>query len=46
MAFLKKGGIILTENGTKGSRYPKKSFGMSFTEPGELFLKARKEKKL
>ena len=28
-----------TENGTKGSRHPKKSFGMSFKKPGELFLK-------
>ena len=24
---------------TKGSRHPKKSFGMSFKKPGELFLK-------
>ena len=31
--------IIMTENGTKGSQHPKKSFGVSFKEPGELFLK-------
>jgi len=29
----------LTENGTKGSQHPKKSFGMSFKKPGELLLK-------
>jgi len=33
---LKQCGIIWTENGTKGSRHPKKSFGMSFKKPGEL----------
>jgi len=32
-------GIILTENGTKGSQYPKKSFEKSVKKPGELFLK-------
>ena len=37
--LLKQCGIILTENGTKGSRHPKKSFEMSFKKPGELFLK-------
>jgi len=37
--LLKQCGIILTENGTKGSQHPKKSFGMSFKKPGELFLK-------
>jgi len=30
---------IEAENGTKGSQHPKKSFGMSFKKPGELFLK-------
>jgi len=37
--LLKQCGIILTVNGTKGSRHPEKSFGMSFKKPGELFLK-------
>jgi len=37
--LLKQCGIIMTENGIKGSRHPKKSFEMSFKEPGELFLK-------
>ena len=37
--FLKQCGIILTENRTKGSRHPKKSSGMSFKSPRELFLK-------
>ena len=37
--LLKQCGIILTENGTKGNQHPKKSFGMSFKKPGELFLK-------
>jgi len=32
-------GIILTENGTKGSQHPKKSLEISFKKPGELFLK-------
>jgi len=32
--LLKQGGIILTENRTKGSRHPKKSFGMSLKKPG------------
>jgi len=36
---LKQCGIISTENETKGSQHPKKSFGISFKEPGELFLK-------
>jgi len=27
----------------KGSRHPKKSFGMSFKKPGELFLKTIKK---
>jgi len=35
----KQHGIMLTDNGTKGSQHPKKSFGMSFEKPGELFLK-------
>ena len=37
--LLKQCGIILTENGMKGSRHPKKSFGMSSKKPGEIFLK-------
>ena len=37
----------LTENGTKGSKHPNKSFGKSFKKPGELFLKTtyRNDKK-
>lgn len=35
--------IILSENGTKGSQHPKKSFGKSFKQSGELFLKIAKE---
>jgi len=35
-------GIILTENETKGSQHPKRSFRTSFKKPGELFVKAAK----
>jgi len=38
---LRQCGIIWTENGTKGSQHPKKSFGMSFKKPVELFLKTK-----
>jgi len=37
--LLKKCGSILTENGTKGSQHPKKTFGMSFKKSGEITRK-------
>jgi len=30
---------VFTENRTKGSQHPNKSFGKAFKAPGELFLK-------
>jgi len=38
--LLKQCENLSTENRTKGSQYSKKSFGMSFKKPGELFLKS------
>lgn len=39
LTLMNQHGIILTENGAKGSRYPKKSFGISFKKSGEPFPK-------
>ena len=38
--LLKQCGIILTKNGGKGSQHLKKSFGVDYKKPGELFLKS------